>query len=433
MILYAGHYSWGDGWLNSDETLTTSGLIVAIILMAVLTSVNFLGVRVLALTNSVATWWKVGVPLATIFVIAIANFHASNFTAADGFSPDGPHGVLLAVATSGIIFAYLGFEQADQLAGESSNPKRDIPVAVIGSIVLGLIIYIALQVVFLTGLPSDAIGSTWASTGNGLYTAFTGPWAELASAVSLGWLASILYFDAIISPGGTGLIYTAASSRVTYGLSRNGYIPTAFEKLNERRVPWVGVIAAFVIGCICFLPFPSWQSLIGLITSASVLMYAGAPLSFGVFRRRLPDADRPFKLPAGEVFAPLAFIVSNLIILWSGWETDWKLGVAILIGYAILIVNQVFDLNPTKPVLNWNAAQWLPVYLIGVGVIVYLSSFGPMDNPVFDDWWGMIVVAAFSLVIYYWALAVALPTEEITRMIDEVVMPEEEDLPELSH
>jgi amino acid transporter len=220
---------------------------------------------------------------------------------------------------------------------------------------------------------------------------------------------------------------------VTYGLSRNGYIPTAFEKLNERRVPWVGVIAAFVIGCICFLPFPSWQSLIGLITSASVLMYAGAPLSFGVFRRRLPDADRPFKLPAGEVFAPLAFIVSNLIILWSGWETDWKLGVAILIGYAILIVNQVFDLNPTKPVLNWNAAQWLPVYLIGVGVIVYLSSFGPMDNPVFDDWWGMIVVAAFSLVIYYWALAVALPTEEITRMIDEVVMPEEEDLPELSH
>jgi amino acid transporter len=433
MILYAGHYSWGDGWLNSDETLTTSGLIVAIILMAVLTSVNFLGVRVLALTNSVATWWKVGVPLATIFVVAIANFHASNFTAADGFSPDGPHGVLLAVATSGIIFAYLGFEQADQLAGESSNPKRDIPVAVIGSIVLGLIIYIALQVVFLTGLPSDAIGSTWASTGNGLYTAFTGPWAELASAVSLGWLASILYFDAIISPGGTGLIYTAASSRVTYGLSRNGYIPTAFEKLNERRVPWVGVIAAFVIGCICFLPFPSWQSLIGLITSASVLMYAGAPLSFGVFRRRLPDADRPFKLPAGEVFAPLAFIVSNLIILWSGWETDWKLGVAILIGYAILIVNQVFDLNPTKPVLNWNAAQWLPVYLIGVGVIVYLSSFGPMDNPVFDDWWGMIVVAAFSLVIYYWALAVALPTEEITRMIDEVVMPEEEDLPELSH
>ena len=56
-------------------------------------------------------------------------------------------------------------------------------------------------------------------------------------------------------------------------------------------MPWVGLIAAFVTGCICFLPFPSWQSLVGLITSASVLMYAGAPLSLGAFRRRLPDAE----------------------------------------------------------------------------------------------------------------------------------------------
>ena len=46
---------------------------------------------------------------------------------------------------------------------------------------------------------------------------------------------------------------------------------------------------AFVVGCICFLPFPSWKSLVGLITSASVLMYAGAPLAFGVFRDRLPQ------------------------------------------------------------------------------------------------------------------------------------------------
>ena len=62
-------------------------------------------------------------------------------------------------------------------------------------------------------------------------------------------------------------------------------------------------------------------------------MYAGAPLSLGVFRRRLPDAERPYRLPAAGVLSPLAFIVSDLIILWSGWDTDWKLGVAILLGY----------------------------------------------------------------------------------------------------
>jgi amino acid transporter len=432
VILYAGHYDFASGWLHKDLTLTGSGIVVAVLLMALFSSINFLGVRALAFTNSVATWWKVGVPLLVIFVVAITHFHGSNFTAANGFAPDGAHGVLLAVSTSGIIFAYLGFEQADQLAGESKNPKRDIPIAVIGSMVLGIIIYILLQVAFIVGLPGDAIGNTWDATGQGLYTAFTGPWAELASAISLGWLASILYFDALVSPGGTGLIYTAASSRVSYGLARNGYIPSWFERLNDRRVPWVGVILAFVLGCVCFLPFPSWQSLVGLITTASVLMYAGAPLALGVFRRHLPNADRPFRLPAGEVIAPLAFVVSGLLILWAGWTTDWKLGVAILIGYVILVANQVLNLNPTKPILNWRAAQWLPVYLVGMGVIVYLSNFGPLDDPLFGDWWGIVIVAAFSLIIYYWALAVALPAAEIERMIEEVVLPEEEDIATVS-
>lgn len=207
------------------------------------------------------------------------------------------------------------------------------------------------------------VGLLWASMGSIIGSGW------LFGAISIGWLASVLYFDAVISPAGTGLIYTAATSRVSFGLSRNGYIPTIFERLNRRGVPWFGVIVSFVIGCICFLPFPSWQSLIGLITGASVLMYAGAPLSFGVFRSRLPNAPRPYRTPAGVVMAPLAFVVANFIILWSGWETAWKLGVAILIGYVILTVNRVFKLNPTTPVLDWRAAQWLPVYLVGMGLI----------------------------------------------------------------
>jgi amino acid transporter len=426
MINYATHYPFAHGWLHPNQTLTGSGLAVAVVLMAILSSINFLGIRALALTNSAATWWKVAVPLLTIFVVAIlGGLHPGNFHAADGFAPDGAQGILAAVSTSGIIFSYLGFEQADQFAGECRNARRDIPVAVIGSIIIGFVIYVALQVVFLLALPPSAIGPTWASVGDGLYGAFTGPWAQLASLLSLGWLAAILYFDAIVSPGGTGLIYTAASSRVSYGLSRNGYVPQIFERLSNRGVPWFGVVTAFVVGCICFLPFPSWQSLVGLITSASVLMYAGAPLSFGVFRRRLPDADRPYRLPGGEVFAPLAFIVSGLIILWSGWSTDWKLGVAILLGYVILAFSRVFHLNAHKPVLQWRAAQWLPVYLVGLGVIVYLSPYGPLKNPVIPLWWDIAVTAVFSLAIYYWALAVSLPTERIQEMIDEVVVPEE--------
>jgi amino acid transporter len=434
MITYGQHYSFAAHWMKTSHgtsVLTGPGIVAAVVLMAIFTSINFLGIRKLAHTNSAATWWKVGIPLLTIFVLGIVNFHASNFHAADGFAPFGAKGVLSAISTSGIIFALLGFEQADQLAGESSRPKRDIPRAVIFSVIIGAVIYVALQVIFLGALPGSQIGHSWA---HGAYSTMTGPFAQIATLVGVGWLAAILYVDAIISPGGTGLIYTTSSSRVSYGLSRNGYFPTVYESTDARAVPWFGLLTAFVVGCVCFLPFPSWTSLVGLITAASVLMYAGAPLAFGVFRRRLPNAERPWRAPGGPVLAPLAFVVANLLILWSGWNTDWRLGIAIAIGYLILAATRIFNWNPRSPQLDLKAASWLPAYLVGMGAIVYVSDFntdasgaivGPNWIPL---WWDIVAVGLFSLVIYYWAIAVALPTERIEEMIGDVVLPEEEDI-----
>src|SRR5262245_41047147 len=246
VIQYSQHYSFAHSWMKvsgGQNVLTATGVAVAVIPMAVFTAINFLSVKRLANTNSAATWWKVGVPVLTIFVLAITAFHSSNFTAADGFAPTGAEGVLAAVSTGGIVFALLGFEQADQLAGESSNPKRDIPRAVIGAILIGSIIYILLQLVFLLALPSSQIGQTWE---NSPFGTFSGPFAELATLVGLGWLATILYIDAVVSPGGTGLIYTTGASRVSYGLSRNGYVPDVYERVDRRGVPWVGLLTAFI-------------------------------------------------------------------------------------------------------------------------------------------------------------------------------------------
>jgi amino acid transporter len=390
--------------------------------MALFSAVNFLAVRRLAQANSAITWWKVTIPVVTIVALLLTAFHGSNFSAADGFAPHGAAGVLGAISTSGIIFALLGFEQADQLAGEAANPRRDIPRAVIGSIIIGATVYILLQIAFIGALPASKIGNTWADSP---FATFSGPFANLATLVGLGWLATIIYIDAVVSPGGTGLIYTTATSRVSYGLSKNGYFPRVYESTTSRGIPWFGLITSFIVGCICFLPFPSWQSLVGLITSASVLMYGGAPLALGVFRRQLPAAERPYEMRGGTFWAPAAFAVANLLILWSGWKTDYKLGIAILLGYLILALNQVFRLNPVKPEFDIRHAVWLPVYLIGMGLIVWLSDFGPLKNPVFPLWWDIVVTVAFSLAIYYWALHTALPTDRI-----EALMHREEEIAE---
>ncbi|MEV7689306.1 APC family permease [Streptomyces bungoensis] len=419
MIGYAKHWKWADGLQHADGTLSTSGFLTAVVLMAIFVAVNFFGVRALAHTNSAATWWKIAVPLAAIFIIAIGNFHPGNFTS-EGFAPFGAKGVLGAISSSGIIFALLGFEQAIQLAGESRDPKRDLPRATLGSVAIGAVIYILLQVVFIVALPHSSFAHGWAKLD---FPGISGPWAGLATVVGLGWLGFVLYLDAIISPGGTGLIYTTATSRVSYGLAKNGYAPKLFAKTDSRGVPWFGLIIAFVTGVICFLPFPSWQELVGFITSASVLMYAGAPLAYGAFSDRLPHMERPYRLPAGKVVAPLSFVVADLIIYWSGWDTLWRLGFAILLGYVLLGSYAWYAIRkdlPDAPRLDFKAAQWLPAYLLGMGAISWLGSFG--GHGYIALWWDILVVAVFSLGIYYWAKATASKPEAIERSIDEVVV-----------
>ncbi|MFI9273008.1 APC family permease [Kitasatospora sp. NPDC052896] len=422
MIGYAGHWSWATGFQHANGTLTTSGFVVAVVLMGVFVAVNFLGVRLLAHTNSAATWWKVAIPLATIFILAITHFHAGNFTS-HGFAPFGAKGVLAAISTSGIIFALLGFEQAIQLSGESKNPKKDIPRAVIGSVFIGAVIYTLLQVVYIGALPGASFVKGWA---NLAYQGISGPFAGLATVIGLGWLAWVLYLDALVSPGGTGLIYTTSTSRISYGLSRNGYAPRAFEKTDSRGVPYFGLVMSFVTGVICFLPFPSWQQLVSFITSASVLMYAGAPLAFGVLRKQLPNRERPYKLPLGEIISPVSFVVASLIIYWSGWTTLWRLGLAIVLGYVLLGSYAAYAIAknlPNAPRMNWKAAQWLPVYLLGIGVISYFGQFGGTNT--IPLWADMGIITAFSLGIYYWARAVALPAEEIERNIEDVEVVDE--------
>ena len=271
-----------------------------------------------------------------------------------------------------------------------------------------------LQIVFIGALQPSALNHGWAGlqTNTGL---ISGPIAFIAGAAGLGWWAIILRIDAFVSPYGTGLIYQTSTSRVTYGLARNRYYPQIFAKVDARGVPWVSLIMAFLLGLVFLLPFPSWSALVGLVTSASVLMYAGAPLSLGAFNRSLPDADRPYRIPAPSVVSPLAFVITGLIMYWSGFEVIWKLGIVLVIGYVLIGISMAFD--PQRPPLDWKSAQWLPVFLVGMGIISWQGQFGPNNTNKIPFWWDMLIVAAFCLVIYYWAMATRLPREEMLNLI----------------
>ncbi len=417
-------YYWPAVYDSKTSTITGLGFGMTIVLLAIFTMINFLGMRLFSRVNSGLTWWKIAIPVLAIIVL-LTQFKASNFGAGGGFMPYGVKALFGAIPSAGIVFAYLGFEQADQLAGEVKNAQRNLPRAIIYSVLIGTVIYIMLQVVFIGAIPPSQLAHGFAKISNA--NVLAGPFAGLAGLVGLAWLAVILRIDAFISPFGTGLIYVTSTSRIGYGLARNRYYPQIFAKVDSRGVPWISLICAFLLGLVFLLPFPSWHSLVGLVTSASVLMYAGAPLSLGAFRRQVPEAPRSYRLPGAAIVSPIAFIIANLLIYWSGLEVLWKLGIAIVIGYVLIGISMAFDKE--RPPLNWRAAQWLPVYLIGMGIISWQGQYAggavapPLNTGHIPFWWDMLVVAGFSLIIYYWAQAVRLPKGEMLELVGRQAAP----------
>jgi amino acid transporter len=416
---YASHF-WPSIYDAHTSNVTGVGFILTIILMAIFVAVNFLAMRIFSKVNSALTWWKVAVPVLAIIVL-LFKFNGANFTAGGSFMPGGPKALFGALPAAGIVFAYSGFEQADQLAGEVKDPQRNLPRAIILAVGISVIIYCLLQVAFIGAMPPSELSKGFAGITN--TDILSGPFAGLAGVVGLAWLAFILRIDAFISPSGTGLIYTTGTSRISYGLSRNRYAPAALTRTDKNGVPWVGLICAFIIGLFFLLPFPSWHSLVGLITGASVLMYAGAPLSMGAFRRQVPEAERPYRLPAAAVLGPLAFIIADLLIYWSGWEVVWKLGVVLVIGY-IIMASFRFS-KKLRPPLEAKHAIWIPVWLIGLGIISWQGQFAggavkpPLNTGNIPFWWDIVVVAVFSLAIYYWAMYSRLPREKMLELVEE--------------
>ncbi len=410
-LTYTSNYWHGlTHTVNGTVVLTATGYLAATVMMALFVVANLFGIRYLVRVNNAITTWKVIIPTLTIVVLFFTHFDTSNFTRAGGFAPFGLHGVLSAVSDGGAVFALVGFEQAVQLGGESRNPQRDMPRAVIFSMLIGATIYLLLQVVFIGALPHQALAHGW---GDISFTGIFGPFAGLAKGLGLAWLAYILYADAIIAPAGSGLIYTTTTSRITFGMSKNGHVPSIFEKTTKKaNIPLFGLIFTFLMGLLLFLPFPGWQKLVGFITSATVLMYAGAPLALGALRLQKPDAERPYRLPWAGVLAPLSFVSASLIIYWSGWEVVWKLMVAVLLGYLLMGISRITHANPVHTPLDWSAAIWLWPYLAGLTLISYLGQFdgGRMDIPFY---WDLVVVAAWSLVVYATAIRLRLPEEKV--------------------
>jgi len=395
LLQYANNYlPWLMHTVSHVQVLTGVGIFVGVVLLFVMCLLNVFGVKLLSKTNSTVVVIKLIVPILTMILLFAYAFKGANFTHARFFA-GGWKGLLNSLPTAGVIFSFIGYSPAIQLSGEAKNPQRSIPIAIIGALLFCILLYVALQISFVGALKPSYYMHGWSALS---FTDVSGPFAGIAMTVGLIWLVKLIYIDALVSPFGTALIYTASTARIGYAQGENGYLPNALHELNSHGVPARFIAVNFFVGIILFLPFPSWQHLVGFLVSALVFAYGVGPLALNVLRKKMPEQERPFKVPAPQVMCLIAFFICNLIIYWTGWVIVWKMLVAIAIGYIYLLC---FKMTPRGKalILQWQKAWWIFVYLIMLGLVSWFGSFGGgLDMLPFG--WDFLVIAVVSAIVY---------------------------------
>ena len=385
---------------NGQGELSAAGLWISAVLVVIYFLVNFWSVKVFANTNSAITFFKLIVPAGTAVALMFTSFHWENFQV-------GVHGgqhvgnlasILTAVATSGIVFSYNGFQSPVNLAGEARNPGRSVPFAIFGSIALASVVYLMLQVAFLGSVAPEHLQEGWAGL------EYSSPFAQLALALNLNWLALLLYADAFVSPSGTGSAYTATTARMIYAMEVSGTVPEVFGRVHPRYgIPRPAMWFNLAVSFIFLFFFRGWGKLAAVISVATIITYLVVPISVMVLRRTAPNLHRPLRVPGLGVLAPMAFVLATLMLFWARWPHTGQIMLLLILPMPVYLYYQAkADWRDFGRQLQ--GAWWLFVYLLAITVISWAGSKEFEGHDYIRYGWDQLCVAVAALAFYFWGL-----------------------------
>jgi amino acid transporter len=358
--------------VGDEFHLTAYGYLAAAFLTGILMLINAIGTKFMSQTNSFFTIWKLAVPVLVIFLFLFSKPHLSNLTSAQ-FAPNGVHGLLATLSIGGIVLAFNGFQPAIALAGETKNPQKSLPIALIGSILICMVIYCLLQFSFVLAVPVESISKGWANLN---FNGDAGPFAGLAIILGFSWLAVLLYTDAIISPLACGLVFLAASARSSYAMSKNRQLPAFFQKTTNKGVPLASLGVSYLIAMSIFFFFHSWQTMSAFYAAAICLCNAAVPIALIIMRKDFPDFPRPYKLFLYKPMSIAAFYISNLMLYWCGFSVIWKLDFVLAFGFCFFGLFSFFKKENFFSYKDAIGSIWFFAYLFSITLISYFGSFG---------------------------------------------------------
>ena len=342
--------------------LSSFGFTIAALMLIVFVMINALGAVAFARANSAITWLKFAIPIIIAITFIASRFDTENFSSTAGFAPYG--------------------------------------------LLIPLVIYLLLQVSFIGALSKEELANGWANieSSHGL-----GPLAAVSMALGISWLTAVIYGGAIIGPAGGALVATGSNARLAYALSRNHFLPAIFERLSLRGIPVYALLLNFLLGFALLLSL-QFAQIVAINSAAIVLSFSIGPVAMIALRRQILNPPDRFNIPAPRLVAVLGFIVSALIVYWSGWTSMQVLLLVIVTALITLFVKRMVFEHKSLDTFDTREALWLLPYLGSLTLVSWLGNFGGSGLIPFG--WDIVVVILLALVNFRIANWCALDNEK---------------------
>lgn len=397
----------------TTHALTYSGIGVAFLLMLGFMLINYWSVKLLLRFNNFFTIIKIIIPIITILALFSLGLHTDNFgiQSVQTFAPYGFKAIFISVVSCGVVMAFNGFQSPMTFSEEIEQPKRMLPIAVFGSILIAFVLYLLLQIVFIGSINPSHLIHGWSSVN------MRSPYVDLLMFANLHLIVLMIYAGAVISPGACGSIFAASSSRILYSLSYEKHLPAFLSYLNpDYRTPRRAIITCTIVGCLFLLLFKGWYQLVAVISVLHIFSYVCAPVITLANRIKHPErlTEKQFKIPFAKIFAPAVLFILSVLLFYAAWPLTGEMAFLIVPGLFFYFYYEYKYSSGKFFGELFKGASWLLLYLAGISLITFLGNNPSHTINIISTPTSLIILALFSLFITVYGVRVAVKTPYIT-------------------